>query len=67
VLVVCPPPSAGMTSHRRSQRFCDLLGCGLLDLDGVATYSKLDTHLEEAGGHIAVAAAAERRIRQMLI
>jgi lysophospholipase L1-like esterase len=66
VLVVCPPPFGG---HRLAPAFaeiCEQLGCELLDLDGVATYSALDgTHLE-AAGHVAVADAVEARLRQML-
>jgi lysophospholipase L1-like esterase len=66
VLVVCPPPFGG---HRLAPAFravCDELGCELLDLDGVATYSAIDdAHLEQAG-HVAVATAVEERVRQML-
>jgi len=66
VLVVCPPPFGGHVLAPAFRDVCDLLGCELLDLDGVATYSELDdTHLEEAG-HIAVAAAVEERVRRML-
>jgi lysophospholipase L1-like esterase len=66
VLVICPPP---FQEHRLGPAFkevCDFLDCELLDLDGVVTYSALDEiHLDE-GGHIAVAAAVEERVRQML-
>ena len=66
MLVVCPPPFGGHVLAPAFRDVCDLLGCELLDLDGVATYSELDdTHLEEAG-HIAVAAAVEERVRRML-
>jgi lysophospholipase L1-like esterase len=65
VLVVCPPPFGGHELGPAFKEVCDELGCELLDLDGIATYSKLDdTHLEE-DGHIAVAAAVEERVRQM--
>jgi lysophospholipase L1-like esterase len=65
VLVVCPPPFGGHELAPAFREVCDELGCELLDLNGVATYSKLDdTHLEE-DGHIAVAAAVEARVRQM--
>ena len=66
VLVVCPPPFGGHELAPAFREVCDELRCELLDLDGVATYSKLDDiHLDEAG-HIAVAAAVEERVRQML-
>ncbi len=63
--------SSGLAVRSANERpaFAGLsqLGCELLDLDGVATYSDLDdTHLEEAG-HLAVAAAVEGRIRKMLV
>jgi hypothetical protein len=67
VLVVCPPPFGGHELAAAFREVCDQLGCELLDLDGVATYSALDdAHLEEAG-HIAVAAAVEGCIRTMLL
>jgi lysophospholipase L1-like esterase len=66
ILVVCPPPFGGHDLAPSFKEVCDELGCGLLDLDGIATYSKLDDiHLEE-DGHIAVAAAVEARVRPML-
>ena len=67
VLVVCPPPFGEHELAPAFREVCDQLGCELLDLDGVATYSDLDdTHLEEAG-HIAVAAAVEGCIGKMLV
>jgi lysophospholipase L1-like esterase len=67
VLVVCPPPFGGHELAPGFREVCDRLGCELLDLDGVATYSDLDdTHLDEAG-HIAVAAAVETRVRKLLV
>jgi lysophospholipase L1-like esterase len=67
LLVVCPPPFGGHELAPAFREVCDRLGCELLDLDGVATYSDLDdTHLEETG-QIAVAAAVERCIRKMLV
>jgi lysophospholipase L1-like esterase len=66
VLVVCPPPFGGHELAPAFREVCDELGCELLDLDGIATYSELDDiHLEE-DGHIAVAGAVEERVRQML-
>jgi lysophospholipase L1-like esterase len=66
VLVVCPPPFAGYELGPAFREVCDQIGCELLDLDGVATYSDLDDiHLDEAG-HAAVAAAVEERVRRML-
>jgi lysophospholipase L1-like esterase len=67
VIIVCPPPFDG---HRLGPHFaevCVQLGCELLDLDGVASYSALGDdveHLDEAG-HAAVAAAVEQRVRQL--
>ena len=66
VLVVCPPPFGGHELAPAFKEVCDELGCDLLDLDGVATYSEIDdAHLEEAG-HRAVATAVEERVRRML-
>jgi lysophospholipase L1-like esterase len=66
VLVIRPPPFGGHELAPTFRDVCDELGCELLDLDGIATYSKLDdTHLEEEG-HVAVAAAVEARVRQTL-
>jgi lysophospholipase L1-like esterase len=79
VLVVCPPPfgrldpegtfaHAGEKSRQLGKWFaemCDLAGCELLDLDGVAAYSDLDgIHLDQ-DGHTAVAAAVEERVRRL--
>jgi lysophospholipase L1-like esterase len=77
VLVVCPPPlgridpdsefaHAGERSEQLSRHFaemCTELGCELLDLRGVASYSDLDAHHFEPDGHAAVAAAVLERIR----
>jgi lysophospholipase L1-like esterase len=66
VLVVCPPPFGGHELAPAFSEVCDELGCELLDLDGIATYSTIDDiHLDEEG-HIAVAAAVEQRLRPML-
>ena len=66
VLVICPPPFGGHALAPAYREVCGQLGCELLDLDGIATYSELDdAHLEE-DGHIAVASAVEARVRQML-
>jgi lysophospholipase L1-like esterase len=64
VLVVCPPPFGGYELGPSFAEVCDGLGCELLDLDGVTTYSDLDgIHLDEAG-HRAVAAAVTERVRR---
>jgi len=66
VLVVCPPPFDGYALGAAFKQVCDVLGCELLDLDGIVTYSELDAiHLEEMG-HVAVAGAIEARVRPML-
>ena len=66
ILVVCPPPFLGFELAPSFRDVCAQLGCELLDLDGVATYSDLDgIHLDEAG-HRAVAAAVEERVRPLL-
>ena len=66
VLVVCPPPFDG---HRLGPSFaetCAELGCGLLDLDGIAAYTDFDQEHLDAGGHAAVAAAVEEQVRRLL-
>lgn len=66
VLVVCPPPFDGYELGPAFKAVCDGLGCELLDLDGILTYSELDAiHLDEMG-HAALAAAIEARVRPML-
>lgn len=66
VLVLCPPPFAGFQLGPSFKEVCDALGCDLLDLDGVTTYSPVDEiHLDESG-HAAVAAAVEERVRDIL-
>jgi lysophospholipase L1-like esterase len=67
VLVVCPPPFAG---HRLGPSFaemCAQLGCELLDLDGVASYTEFDPEHLDADAHAAVAAAVEGHVRRMLV
>jgi lysophospholipase L1-like esterase len=79
-LVVCPPPFGRVDpersfAHAREKsrltgRFfremAELLGCELLDLDGVASYSDDDgIHLDRAG-QAAVAVAVEDRVRKLL-
>lgn len=80
VLVVCPPPFArldpegsfagsGEKSRKVGRFFAEmtaLLGCELLDLDGIASYSDLDGIHLEADGHAAVAVAVEAVVRRML-
>ena len=66
ILVVCPPPFLGFELAPSFRDVCAQLGCELLDLDGVATYSDLDgIHLDEEG-HRAVAGAVEKRVRRLL-
>jgi lysophospholipase L1-like esterase len=81
VLVVCPPPfgrldpegsfaHAGEKSRQLGHRFaevCELLGCELIDLDGIAGYSDLDGIHLEAEGHAAVAVAVEQRVRTLFL
>jgi lysophospholipase L1-like esterase len=66
ILVVCPPPFGGHELAPAFAEVCEQLGCELLDLDGVATYSDLDDAHLEAEGHVAVAAAVEARLRRLL-
>jgi lysophospholipase L1-like esterase len=66
VLVVCPPPFGGHELAPAFREVSDELGCELLDLDGVATYSAIDDAHLEAAGHVAVAAAVEDRVRRIL-
>jgi lysophospholipase L1-like esterase len=80
VLAVCPPPFARLDpegsfahsaekSHKVGRHFAEMtavLGCELLDLDGVASYSDLDGIHLDADGHAAVAAAVETAVRGML-
>ncbi len=66
VLVVCPPPMPGHALGPFFAEACGELGCELLDLDGIASYSELDhEHLDEAG-HAALAAAVEVRVRRLV-
>jgi lysophospholipase L1-like esterase len=66
VLVVCPPPFGEHELAPPFREVCDQLGCDLLELEGIATYSELDgAHLEESG-HLAVAASVEARVRELL-
>jgi lysophospholipase L1-like esterase len=81
VLVVCPPPfgqldpdgsfaNSGPRSEQLGRWFAEVsseLGCELLDLDGIASYSDLDGIHLEADGHAAVAAAVEERLRRMAV
>lgn len=65
ILVFCPPPFDGHHLGPHFAETCDELGCGLLDLDGVASYVEMGDdveHLDEAA-HAAVASAVEARIR----
>jgi lysophospholipase L1-like esterase len=81
VLVVCPPPfgrldpegsfaNAGGKSRQLGRWFaemCTELGCELIDLDGIASYSDLDGIHLDADGQAAVAAAVEERVRRMFV
>jgi lysophospholipase L1-like esterase len=65
VLVVCPPPFEGHRLGPLYDEVCRELGCGFLDLDGVASYTAHDPeHLDDIG-HAAVAAAVERWLRDL--
>jgi lysophospholipase L1-like esterase len=80
VLVICPPPFARLDpegsfanssekSRKVGRHFAEmtaLMGCELLDLDGVASYSDLDGIHLEADGHAAVAEAVEPIVRRLL-
>ena len=48
-----------------SAKIRELLGCELIDLDGIAGYSDLDGIHLEAEGHAAVAVAVEQRVRAL--
>ncbi|HZQ15632.1 MAG TPA: GDSL-type esterase/lipase family protein [Gaiellaceae bacterium] len=66
VLVVCPPPFEGHELGPFYAAECAELGCELLDLAGVVSYSEQDPwHLDEAG-HAALAVAVEERVRKLL-
>ena len=66
VLVLCPPPIGDHQLGPAFREVCAALECELLELEEVTAYSSLDgEHLDEAG-HIAVAAAVEERVRQIL-
>ena len=65
VLVVCPPPFEGHRLGPSYAEVCDVLGCDLVDLDGVASYTAHDpAHLDDPG-HAAVAAAVEAWLRNL--
>jgi lysophospholipase L1-like esterase len=65
ILVVCPPPFEGHRLGPFYAEVCSELGCPLLDLDGVASYTDHDPwHLDEAG-HAALAAAVETWLRSV--
>jgi len=66
VLVICPPPFGEHTLGPSFREVCTALECELLELDGVAPFSALDDEHHDESGHIAVAAAVEERVRQML-
>jgi lysophospholipase L1-like esterase len=65
VLVVCPPPFDGHRLGPFYAEVCSELGCGLVDLDGVASYTALDPEHLDAAGHAAVAAAVESWLRNL--
>jgi lysophospholipase L1-like esterase len=81
VLVVCPPPfgpldpegsfaNAGAKSRQLGRWFaevCGVLGCELLDLNGIASFSDVDGIHHDADGQAAVAAAVEERLRRMQV
>ncbi len=63
ILVVCPPPFTGYELGPAFAEVCALLGCELLDLNGIVAYSELDGIHLDAGTNAAVAAAVEERVR----
>lgn len=66
VLVLCPPPFGEHHLGPSFKQVCAALGCELIELEHVTSYSAVDgIHLDEAG-HVAVAAAVEERVRLML-
>jgi lysophospholipase L1-like esterase len=63
VLVVCPPPFSGHELGPFYAEVCAQLGCDLVDLHGVASYTAHDPdHLDDAG-HAAVARSVEAWLR----
>src|SRR5690348_16265942 len=66
VLVVCPPPFEGHELGPFYAEECEELGCELLDLDGIVSYTEIDPwHLDETG-NAALALAVEERVRKLL-
>jgi len=66
VLVVCPPPFSGHLLGPSYEEVCGELGCELLDLAGIASYTDHDPEHLDAEGNAAVAAAVEERVRGLL-
>ncbi len=66
LLVVCPPPFGGHELGPFFAEVCAALGCELLDLDGIASYTDYDPEHLDAEGNAAVAAAVEKRVRSLL-
>lgn len=63
VLVVCPPPFEGHRLGPSYAEVCGELGCDLVDLDGVASYTAHDPEHLDGTGHAAVAAAVATWLR----
>lgn len=64
ILVVCPPPFDDFRLGPPFAEVCSMLGCELLDLDGIAEYACVgdDTCHLDADGHGAVARAVAERL-----
>ena len=66
VLVVCPPPFEGHELGPFYAEVCAELGCELLDLEAVVSYTELDPWHLDAAGNAALAVAVEERVRKLL-
>jgi lysophospholipase L1-like esterase len=64
ILVICPPPFDGHRLGPSYAEVCSVIGCELLDLDGVTAYPVVDGDVEhlDVDGHAAVADAVARRL-----
>jgi hypothetical protein len=66
VVVICPPPFGEHQLGPSFEEVCTALDCRLCELEDVTAYSPLDDEHHDEAGHIAVAAAVEERVREML-
>jgi lysophospholipase L1-like esterase len=64
ILVVCPPPFDGHQLGPHFAEVCAELGCGLLDLAGVASYDVVGDDVEHLGeaAHAALGSAVAERV-----